>query len=115
MRMKKQEQFEQSVIPLNPTKLNKIIDKPIQDTTVIRNELKSIIPKILNKYLTPKEQSVLSARFGLIDGYCKTLKEIGDDRRFKVGGQRIRMIEAKALRKLRRPRSINILNELLAI
>ena len=55
MRLKKQEQFEQSVIPINPTKLNKIIDKPIQDTTVISNELKFVIPQILKKYLTPKK------------------------------------------------------------
>ncbi len=51
--------------------------------------------------LTPRERSVLDYRFGLSDGYSRTLEEVG--RRFNVTRERIRQIEAKALRKLRHP------------
>jgi RNA polymerase primary sigma factor len=44
---------------------------------------------------------VLHLRFGLGDGYCRTLEEVG--RQFKVTRERIRQIEAKALRKMRHP------------
>ena len=51
--------------------------------------------------LTPREEKVLSLRFGLDDGNQRTLEEVG--REFKVTRERIRQIEAKALRKLRHP------------
>ncbi len=51
--------------------------------------------------LTPREAKVLKLRFGLIDGRQRTLEEVG--REFKVTRERIRQIEAKALRKLRHP------------
>ncbi len=51
--------------------------------------------------LTPREREVLRLRFGLGDGYSRTLEEVG--RRFKVTRERIRQIEAKALRKMRHP------------
>ena len=51
--------------------------------------------------LTEREQEVLKLRFGLIDGYSRTLEEVG--RRFHVTRERIRQIEAKALRKMRHP------------
>ncbi|MCD7955573.1 MAG: RNA polymerase sigma factor RpoD [Lachnospiraceae bacterium] len=51
--------------------------------------------------LTPREQRVLSLRFGLEDGQPRTLEEVG--REFNVTRERIRQIEAKALRKLRHP------------
>ena len=51
--------------------------------------------------LTPREQKVLRLRFGLDDGNQRTLEEVG--REFKVTRERIRQIEAKALRKLRHP------------
>ena len=51
--------------------------------------------------LTPREQRVLQLRFGLEDGRSRTLEEVG--REFKVTRERIRQIEAKALRKLRHP------------
>ena len=51
--------------------------------------------------LTERERNVLSLRFGLKDGYSRTLEEVG--RQFKVTRERIRQIEAKALRKLRHP------------
>lgn len=51
--------------------------------------------------LTPREEKVLRMRFGLDDGHQRTLEEVG--REFKVTRERIRQIEAKALRKLRHP------------
>ena len=51
--------------------------------------------------LTEREQEVLTLRFGLADGYSRTLEEVG--RKFNVTRERIRQIEAKALRKMRHP------------
>ncbi len=56
--------------------------------------------EVLNT-LTPREEKVLRLRFGLDDGNQRTLEEVG--REFKVTRERIRQIEAKALRKLRHP------------
>ncbi len=53
------------------------------------------------KTLTEREQEVLLLRFGLADGYSRTLEEVG--RKFNVTRERIRQIEAKALRKMRHP------------
>jgi RNA polymerase primary sigma factor len=54
--------------------------------------------------LTEREQEVLRLRFGLVDGYSRTLEEVG--RKFNVTRERIRQIEAKALRKMRHPTRI---------
>ncbi len=51
--------------------------------------------------LTPREKKVLELRFGLVDGRTRTLEEVGKE--FNVTRERIRQIEAKALRKLRHP------------
>ena len=51
--------------------------------------------------LTPREQKVLRLRYGLDDGKGRTLEEVGKE--FNVTRERIRQIEAKALRKLRHP------------
>ena len=51
--------------------------------------------------LTERERSILELRFGLVDGYERTLEEVG--KRYKVTRERIRQIEAKALRKMRHP------------
>ena len=51
--------------------------------------------------LTPREQKVLRLRYGIDDGKQRTLEEVG--REFNVTRERIRQIEAKALRKLRHP------------
>jgi len=56
------------------------------------------------KTLTEREQEVLTLRFGLADGYSRTLEEVG--RKFTVTRERIRQIEAKALRKMRHPTRI---------
>ena len=53
------------------------------------------------KTLTPREEAVIRLRFGLKDGRCHTLEEVGSE--FNVTRERIRQIEAKALRKLRHP------------
>jgi len=62
--------------------------------------LKDQISDVLDT-LTPREQRVLRLRFGLEDGRSRTLEEVGKE--FKVTRERIRQIEAKALRKLRHP------------
>ncbi|HZJ17584.1 MAG TPA: RNA polymerase sigma factor RpoD, partial [Chthoniobacteraceae bacterium] len=65
--------------------------------------LKEKIKDVLET-LTERERQVLEQRFGLIDGYSRTLEEVG--RQFKVTRERIRQIEAKALRKMRHPTRI---------
>ena len=62
--------------------------------------LKEQLGEVL-KTLTPREEKVLSLRFGLEDGHPRTLEEVGKE--FNVTRERIRQIEAKALRKLRHP------------
>ena len=61
--------------------------------------------------LTDREQQVLVLRFGLKDGKPRTLEEVGQH--FSVTRERIRQIEAKALRKLRHPSRVNNLKTLL--
>ena len=58
-------------------------------------------PTNIIKTLTEREEKVLRLRFGLDDGQCRTLEEVGQI--FGVTRERIRQIEAKALRKLRHP------------
>ena len=63
--------------------------------------------------LTERERKVLELRFGLGDGYARTLEEVG--KQFKVTRERIRQIEAKALRKMRHPTRLHQLEGFLAI
>jgi len=72
--------------------------------------LREKIEDALNR-LTPREGDVLKMRFGLDDGYSRTLEEVG--RHFKVTRERIRQIEAKALKKLRHPSRSRRLREYL--
>jgi RNA polymerase primary sigma factor len=69
--------------------------------------LKDKIKDVLET-LTERERQVLEQRFGLVDGYSRTLEEVG--RQFKVTRERIRQIEAKALRKMRHPTRIRQLD-----
>ena len=62
--------------------------------------LKEQLSEVLNT-LTEREQKVLRLRFGMNDGRARTLEEVGKE--FDVTRERIRQIEAKALRKLRHP------------
>jgi RNA polymerase primary sigma factor len=62
--------------------------------------LKDKLADVLDS-LTERERKVLELRFGLADGYSRTLEEVG--KQFKVTRERIRQIEAKALRKMRHP------------
>ena len=72
--------------------------QPLDSTT--RQLLKEEISAVLLT-LTPREQRILQLRFGLEDGRARTLEEVGLE--FKVTRERVRQIEAKALRKLRHP------------
>jgi len=63
--------------------------------------------------LNERERKVLEQRFGLVDGYARTLEEVG--KQFKVTRERIRQIEAKALRKMRHPTRIRQLHGFLEI
>ena len=65
-------------------------------STLLREQLQEILEQ-----LTQREQKVIRLRFGLDDGYARTLEEVGKE--FNVTRERIRQIEMKALRKLRHP------------
>jgi len=62
--------------------------------------LREVIDEIFSS-LTPREVRILQLRFGLVDGYCYTLEEVG--KKFGVTRERIRQIEAQALSRLRHP------------
>jgi RNA polymerase primary sigma factor len=72
--------------------------------SLLREDLESVLGT-----LSPRERDVLRLRYGLDDGRMKTLEEIGQI--FNVTRERIRQIEAKALRKLRHPNRNSILKE----
>ncbi len=68
----------------------------IASQNLLREQLLAVIDT-----LTPREQQVIRERYGLMDGKAKTLEEVGKE--FSVTRERIRQIEAKALRKLKHP------------
>ena len=76
------------------------INQPSLYDKVSQELLKEALSKVLST-LSPREKKVLIMRFGLEDGKPKTLEEVG--REFKVTRERIRQIEAKAIRKLKHP------------
>ncbi len=75
-------------------------NQPTLYDKVSRELLKDALSKVLDT-LSPREKKVLMMRFGLEDGKPKTLEEVG--REFRVTRERIRQIEAKAIRKLKHP------------
>ena len=84
-------------------------DKALSPSDVAeRKMLKEQLLQVLNT-LTPREQKVLRLRYGLDDSHPRTLEEVG--REFNVTRERIRQIEAKALRKLRHPNRVKKLKD----
>ena len=75
-------------------------DSPAPQDSAAYTLLREQLEEVMNT-LTPREAKVLKLRFGLEDGKARTLEEVG--REFMVTRERIRQIEAKALRKLRHP------------
>ena len=76
--------------------------------TLLKDKLSDVLTS-----LTERERLVLELRFGLGDGCARTLEEVG--RQFKVTRERIRQIEAKALRKMRHPTRIRLLHGFLEL
>lgn len=75
-------------------------DTPAPSDAASATILREVIEKELHT-LTPREEHVIKLRFGLYDGRTRTLEEVGKE--FDITRERIRQIEAKALRKLRHP------------
>ena len=92
--------------PIGPEEDSRLMDFIRDEEALAPDEaaLKSITNEDIDsvlKTLTPREEAVIRLRFGLHDGRCHTLEEVGLE--FNVTRERIRQIEAKALRKLRHP------------
>jgi RNA polymerase primary sigma factor len=89
---------------------DKATESPAEVTSfsLLKDKLNDVLAS-----LTEREQKVLELRFGLGDGYSRTLEEVG--RQFTVTRERIRQIEAKALRKMRHPTRIRQLHGFLEI
>jgi RNA polymerase primary sigma factor len=89
---------------------DKATESPAEKTSfsLLKDKLSDVLAS-----LTAREQKVLALRFGLGDGYSRTLEEVG--RQFCVTRERIRQIEAKALRKMRHPTRIRQLHGFLEV
>jgi RNA polymerase primary sigma factor len=85
-------------------------ENPIDLTSfaLLKDKLTSVLDT-----LNERERKVLELRFGIGDGYARTLEEVG--KQFRVTRERIRQIEAKALRKMRHPTRIRQLDGFLEI
>ena len=86
-------------------------DSPAPSDSASYSLLREQVRNILHT-LTPREEQVIKLRFGLEDGRQRTLEEVG--KLFKITRERIRQIEAKALRKLRHPSRSKTLKDYLA-
>ena len=75
-------------------------DRPSSERDLIRTELKRDVRSMVGQ-LNAREQEILRKRYGLDDGRCRTFIEIGKE--FNLSRERIRQIEARALKKLRQP------------
>ena len=92
-----------NMIPVNENNYS-LVDLNKETLTIAELKYQKLLREQLEevmKTLTPREAKVLKLRFGLEDGKSRTLAEVG--REFNVTRERIRQIEAKALRKLRHP------------
>lgn len=92
--------------PIGPEEDSRLMDFIRDEEALAPDEaaLKTITNEDIDSVLhtlTPREEAVIRLRFGLKDGRCHTLEEVGTE--FDVTRERIRQIEAKALRKLRHP------------
>ena len=92
--------------PIGPEEDSRLMDFIRDEDALAPDEaaLKTITNEDIDtvlKTLSPREEAVIRLRFGLQDGRCHTLEEVGSE--FNVTRERIRQIEAKALRKLRHP------------
>lgn len=92
--------------PIGPEEDSRLMDFIKDEDALAPDEaaLKTITNEDIDNVLhtlTPREEAVIRLRFGLKDGRCHTLEEVGSE--FNVTRERIRQIEAKALRKLRHP------------
>ena len=89
---------------------DKSTESPAEKTSfsLLKDKLSDVLAS-----LSEREQKVLELRFGLGDGYSRTLEEVG--RQFQVTRERIRQIEAKALRKMRHPTRIRQLHGFLEV
>jgi RNA polymerase primary sigma factor len=89
---------------------DKATESPVEKTSysLLKGKLNDVLAS-----LSDREQKVLELRFGLGDGYPRTLEEVG--RQFQVTRERIRQIEAKALRKMRHPTRIRQLHGFLEV
>jgi len=89
---------------------DKTAENPSEVTSysLLREKLSDVLTT-----LTERERKILEMRFGLLDGYERTLEEIG--KMYNVTRERIRQIEAKALRKLRHPTRVRHLQGFLEI
>ncbi|HNW24843.1 MAG TPA: RNA polymerase sigma factor RpoD [Candidatus Cloacimonas sp.] len=103
--------------PIGHDSEDSILGDFIEDRTIIspermaeRSLLKKQVDEVL-KTLTPREERVIRLRFGIDDGYHRTLEEVGSI--FQVTRERIRQIEDKALKKLRHPSRAAILQQFL--
>jgi RNA polymerase primary sigma factor len=89
---------------------DKVTESPVDMTSfsLLKDKLSDVLAS-----LSQREQKVLALRFGLGDGYSRTLEEVG--KQFQVTRERIRQIEAKALRKMRHPTRIRQLHGFLEV
>jgi len=87
--------------------INAMTPEEYATNEILKEEIKSVL-----ETLQEREQEVLELRFGLIDGTSHTLEEVG--KKFNVTRERIRQIEAKALRKLRHPSRAKKLKDFLS-